>query len=178
MPISRSDITLKQTAGLVLLLLSSASAADALYSRNLSCEQQSSSRTQEICRALEQALEWTWTGHAILSPSYRVGTQRIRQIYCTLPIMAKDTESLVDMALRSASQSGMVQLQINIGVRSLLLLLGNQALDHFPALDAILDEGRRRSARGLQEYISLTIAEGSSSIFSPSHAYYILGDGC
>lgn len=169
---------MKRTVGWILFFLSSSSIADGLYTRDLACEQQPSSRAKEICQALEQSLKWRWTGHAIISPSFRVNFEGVRHAYCTLPITANDTELLVDMAFDSGSRNGMRYVQINNGVRSLLSILGQQALEHFPALDKISDESRRSHAQYLKEHISLAIAETSSSIFNPAHRYYILRDGC
>lgn len=163
---------------LILSLLSIPASSDSLYTRNLHCEQQPSKRSKEICHALEHALEWTWTGHNIISPSFRLSFKGIRHAYCTLPITTKDIESLVEMALNSEGKSGMRPAQINNGATSLLLMLGQQAVDHFPELDKITDNGRRSSARYLKEHISLSISETSTSIFNPSHVHYILRDGC
>lgn len=175
----KSKINLRRHLLLLLLfLLPSSTVADSLYTRHLACEEQFTGRSREICQALEHALEWTWTGHAIFSPSYRIKTEGILRAYCSLPVTNKDTEILIDMYFNSEYKDGMGQAQINNGVLDLLSLLGQQALDYFPALDKIPDKRKRNSIKYLKEHISLAIAEDSSSIFNPSHPYYILRDGC
>ena len=169
---------MQRTALVFLCLLSFSSAADGLYTRNLACENQSSTRSKEVCTALQGALEWRWTGHAIISPSYRMEIERVREIYCSLPIAGADTPILVDMALASANTGEMRQTQINNGVLSLLSMLGHKAVERFPPLDEIPDEKKRNAVRYLREHIMLTIEESSTSIFNPSHDQYILRDGC
>ena len=172
---------MKKTSGWFLFLLSFSALADSLYTRDLDCEKQTSGRAREICQALENSLEWTWTGHAIISPSFRITIDGIRQVYCSLPITYYDTELLVGLALdfNSKTIQGMEQVKMNHGVVNLLSVLGQQALDHFPDLDKISDkEGRRMHARYLKKMISLDIEKTSTSIFSPSHRNYILQDGC
>lgn len=90
-----------QLAGLLLLMVSLPAAAGGLYSRDLVCKDQPSDRAKEICRALERELEWTWKGHAIISPSYRMTIDGERRIFCQLPITVKDVGILVNMALDS-----------------------------------------------------------------------------
>jgi len=61
-----------------------------------------------LCRAaraadlqsLEWELEWTWTGHAILTPSFRVTFETVKKVYCLLSISAADTLALVDIVVR------------------------------------------------------------------------------
>jgi hypothetical protein len=169
---------IRSLAGFGLLLVSFSAVADSLYTRELDCERQSSPRAKEICRALESALEWTWTGHAIISPSFRMGLEGMRRVYCTVPITPRDTGLLVEMEFDSDSRTGMRQVQINNGVRWLLSMLGKQALDHFPDIKQIADKRRRNRAQYLKKMIELDIDQRSSSIFNPSHRQYILRDGC
>ena len=76
------------------------------------------------------------------------------------------------------SGSGLKQTKINQDVVELLLMIGQQALDHFPQLDEITDNKKRQYAQYLKSQISPSIAETSTSIFSPSHRFYILRGGC
>src|SRR5580765_3723240 len=55
-----------------VLAVANAYALDSLYSRNLSCSRFSAARERQICEALEREMEWTWSGHAIIAPSFRV----------------------------------------------------------------------------------------------------------
>ena len=162
----------------VLCLVSSPLAADNLYTRNLGCQEQTSGRAKVICHALAEALEWRWTGHAIISPGFRISFDGLRHVYCSLPITYRDTELLVDMAFHAESRSGTKQAQINHGVVALLLMLGHQALKHFPDLDKIPDKSRHSHAEYLKTQISHSIKETSTSIFNPQHRYYILRGGC
>lgn len=169
---------MRQAVAIFLCLFAFPSAAGGLYSRDLDCGSQPSARGKKICRALEQALAWTWTGHAIISPSFRVNTESVRDVYCSLPITAEDTRTLIDMVVSPEVIAEFWQSQLDNGVRSLLSMLGQHSLDQFPPLESIADPRKRHTAQYLKEHISLTIAESSSSIFSPSHRLYILRDGC
>jgi hypothetical protein len=163
---------------LVLFLLPFSALADNLYTRDLNCEQQPATRAKEICLALEGALAWRWTGHAIISPGFRMGFDGIRQVYCALPITHHDTQLLVDMDYASYSGSGVRQALINNGAGWLLSLLGKQAIEHFPDIDKIADKRRRSRAAYLKKIISLELEETSSSIFNPLNKSYILNEGC
>lgn len=163
---------------LVLILVSFRSTGETLYSRNLECENQKSLRSAEICTALEKALKWSWMGHAIVSPGFRTDTNRVKEVYCSLPVKIEDTPILVGMAVDTANSSKMHKVQLNIGIVDLLSLLGAQALERFPALDKIDDERERNAVRDLKAHITIEIGEFSTSIFSPAHPQYILRDGC
>ena len=169
---------MQPAALIVLCLLPFQSMAEGLYTRNLECDIQVSIRTIEICTAPQDALEWSWTGHAIISPSFRIDIDRVKDVYCSLPITSGDTSTLIDMAVDSANSSKMYKVQINNGVLSLLSMLGTKAIEQFPALDIIADERKRIIIRYLKEHVMLTIAESSTSILSPSHPQYVLRDGC
>ena len=164
-------------AALLLFLAPLPAAAGSLYSRDLVCQQQPSDRAKKICRALERELEWTWKGHAIISPSYRMTIDGERRVFCQLPITVKDVIVLVNMALDSVFGDNMSQAQIDNGSRSLLKLLGQQAIDRFPSTDNIPDKTRRLSAEYLKKEIQMSISS-PSNIFNPSHPNYILRDGC
>ena len=163
---------------IALCLFSMQSAANGLYSRNLLCDNQASRRSREICTALQDALEWSWTGHAIISPSFRISTERLKDVYCSLPIVPGDTSELIDMVASTENSSEMYKIQINSGVMSLLSLLGEKALERFPPLKQIADEHKRITVRYLKEHVRITISESSTSIFNPLHPKYILRDGC
>ena len=155
-------------------------AAEGLYSRDLNCEEQASDRAREICHALEGALEWTWKGHAIISPSYRVTSESERRVFCELPITASDTHTLVNMALDSDFRYTKAEARISNGSRGLLKLLGQQALDHFPGPDDLSGK-HSKTRRNALEYLKQEI-EGAISrpenIYNPSHRNYILRGGC
>jgi len=165
-------------AGLSLILLHSIQPAVAggIYSRDLGCEQKFVDRGLEICRALEREMDWTWKGHAIISPSYRITFESVGRVFCQLPISAEDTTILVDMALSSDSRHDSIEAQVNNGSRFLLALLGQQTLDHFPSLDAI-PKDKHLTAEYLKREVHSWFSD-STSIFNPSHRHYILREGC
>ena len=171
---------MRQIVLIVLIIFSfpAAAAADRLYTRNLACGNQSSERSVQICTALQAALAWGWTGHAIISPGFRLKTERMRDLFCSLPITEADTSNLINMALESANLSGMLHAQINNGALTLLSMLGHAALNQFPIPDEIADKGRRDQTQYLKEHITIAIEESSPSIFNPSHPGYILRNGC
>ena len=65
----------------------------AMGSRNLGCDQQPG-RAQEICRRLEREMQWTWTGHAGISPGWRVTFEDVARTYCAERVGPKDIEAL------------------------------------------------------------------------------------
>ena len=153
--------------------------AASLYSRNPSCERWLEARTNEICKTLEREMEWTWTGHAILAPSFRVTFETARRTYCALPIAANDAATLVEMvlALERKPDRTMSSAQIGNGGRFLLNLLGRRALDAFPARDKSWDEQSRQIAKNLREEIALAIAD-PAMIWNPANPQYLLREGC
>jgi hypothetical protein len=66
----------------------------ALASRDLGCTKVGLMRAQEICQALSGALEWTWFGHAIIAPGWRLTWQGLRRAYCSERISAADIPAL------------------------------------------------------------------------------------
>lgn len=61
-----------------------------LGSRDLQCGAIPDTRAQVICRRLEQEMQWTWTGHAIVSPGWRVSFESVRRTYCAEHIGPQD----------------------------------------------------------------------------------------
>jgi hypothetical protein len=167
-------------SGLVLIIASSSGAgAASLYTRNLSCQRWSAARANEICKALEREMEWTWTGHAIVSPSYRVTFETVRRTYCALSISAQDTFVLVDMvlALERKPDGNMARLQLVNGSRFLLNLLGKQALDVFPPRDKSWDDQSWQIAKNLREEVALNSSD-PGMISNPANPQYLLRNGC
>ena len=62
-------------------------------SRDLGCDKQTG-RAQELCRRLEHDMQWTWTGHAIISPGWRVTFVTIARSYCAEHITIDDIPEL------------------------------------------------------------------------------------
>jgi hypothetical protein len=121
-------------AFLAVLTFASSGHADSLYSRNLSCPRFAAPRERQICQSLEREMEWTWTGHAIIAPSFRVTFETAKKVFCTLSLSAADTLALVDIVVRieSGPDNAMARLQLANGSRFLLNLLGDAALWVFP----------------------------------------------
>jgi hypothetical protein len=65
-----------------------------ILSRDLGCAGVPDARGRMICRRLQQEMEWTWTGHAILSPGWRVTFKSVRRTYCAAGIGDRDINAL------------------------------------------------------------------------------------
>jgi hypothetical protein len=82
-------------------LLGGAMAADHagtdISSRDLRCEAVRHARGRAICRRLQQEMQWTWTGHAIISPGWRVTFQTVRHTYCIEKVDVRDIAALESM---------------------------------------------------------------------------------
>ena len=63
-------------------------------SRDLRCAEILNARAQTICRRLEKELQWTWMGHAIIAPGWRVSFEGVRSTYCAEKIGAGDIAAL------------------------------------------------------------------------------------
>jgi len=61
-----------------------------MISRDIGCANVTGERGKEICRALSDSMEWTWMGHAIISPGWRVTGSALRRVYCREQIGAAD----------------------------------------------------------------------------------------
>jgi hypothetical protein len=66
----------------------------AMMSRNIGCAAAPSERGREICQALSDSMEWTWMGHAIVSPGWRVTWKALRRVYCLEKPTVADLEVL------------------------------------------------------------------------------------
>ncbi|MDH3702613.1 MAG: hypothetical protein OEU46_14995 [Alphaproteobacteria bacterium] len=169
--------TVRRIAVILVVLFSSAPAAGSLYSRDLDCETQGSPRARDICTAVEHGLEWTWKGHAIISPSFRATTKTTAGVFCTLTIGPNDTPTLVQMALDTNYRKNTQEALINNAAGNLLKLLGHRALDQFPDPSTFPDGVRRSAAKHLREEVRLSIT-GATNIYNPTHPHYVLRDGC
>ena len=170
----------KVSLALVLFLsFSSPAFAASLYSRNLSCKDWTAARSNEICRTLEREMEWTWTGHAIVSPSFRITFATVRRTYCAISVSSQDTAALVDMVLAVERKPGdnMAQAQLLNGARFLLYLLGAEALRAFPEGEKDWDDTSRRIAKNLREEIALNSAD-PGMIWHPANPQYLLRQRC
>jgi hypothetical protein len=65
-----------------------------MASRDLACGTLRNERANGICLLLQRELEWSWLGHAIVSPGYRIGFAGIRRAYCRGKIGEQDIPDL------------------------------------------------------------------------------------
>jgi len=69
-----------------------------MASRDIGCAKVQLRREGEICRALSEAMEWTWLGHAIIAPGWRLTWPGLRRVYCGANIAAADIPALETLA--------------------------------------------------------------------------------
>jgi hypothetical protein len=164
---------------LLFLSFSSPALAASLYSRNLPCKDWTATRGNEICRTLEREMEWTWTGHAVFSPSFRVTFETVRRTYCIISVSGQDTAALVEMVVAVERKGGgsVAQAQLLNGTRFLLYLLGSQALRAFPTDEKDWDDRSRLIAKTLREDIAFNSAD-PGMIWNPANPQYLLRQGC
>jgi len=67
-------------------------------SRDLGCGDVQDVRAAQICRTVAAAMEWTWFGHAIISPGWRPTWHALRQVYCAEQIGGNDRTALTGLA--------------------------------------------------------------------------------
>lgn len=91
-----------------------------MISRDLGCARLEAGRAQNICIALSTHMEWTWLGHAIISPGWRVTWNTVAKVYCELKITNDDMEEL--KALKTNARDW----RLEGGTDSLIKILKNQ----------------------------------------------------
>jgi hypothetical protein len=114
----RHNVTSKITAALVitlsslaLLIIVAGDLAPWRYSRDMKCGEQTGQRARGICMSVERNLEFTWLGHAIISPGYRTTWKTIVTVWCEQQITREDVKELHtlsesdDWRLASAAES-------------------------------------------------------------------------
>jgi hypothetical protein len=97
----RTAISTVAVLGAVALLLALGWPDKRMISRDIGCANVEPGRGQQICRALSDSMEWTWMGHAIISPGWRVTWTGLRRVYCHEKIELVDVPVLKTMAARS-----------------------------------------------------------------------------
>lgn len=107
-------------AGVIGLVLVMAWPDKKMISRDIGCAKVTLGRGNEICRALSDSMEWTWMGHAIISPGWRVTWNALRRVYCREKISAADLTALEAMKVGSdwRLQDGADELIRLVGSRS------------------------------------------------------------
>lgn len=71
-----------------------APAQKSMYLRDLNCPAVTDARAGVICRGLQREMEWTWFGHAIVSPGWRVTFGTVVRTYCGEQIGSADIAPL------------------------------------------------------------------------------------
>src|SRR5258708_30044427 len=84
-------------AGLIALVVAMAWPDKKMISRDIGCAGVAPARGKEICDALSDSMEWTWMGHAIISPGWRVTWSALRRVYCREKIGGTDLTALETM---------------------------------------------------------------------------------
>ena len=117
---SKRGVTFSIVAVLVGLVTYGLWPAGNLRTRDLQCGAIPDARAQGICRRLEQELQWSWLGHAIIAPGWRVSFESVRRTYCGERIGPQDIAALE--VLRRAAKDWRAES----GADSLLRLLRNK----------------------------------------------------
>jgi hypothetical protein len=65
-----------------------------MISRDIGCGSVQPGRRENICRALSDSMQWTWMGHAIISPGWRITWSGLRRVYCRQKISVADMAAL------------------------------------------------------------------------------------
>jgi hypothetical protein len=104
-------------ASVIALVLAMFSPDKKMISRDLGCANVNPAREKEICLALSKSMEWTWTGHAIISPGWRVTENTLRRVYCREKITSADLPALETMKTGS-------DWRLQDGAEDLIHLLG------------------------------------------------------
>jgi hypothetical protein len=90
-----------------------------MMSRDIGCARVPLGRTKAICQAVSDSMQWTWMGHAIVSPGWRVTWKSLRQVYCSERINAADLPALEDLKLGS-------DWRLQDGTEGLIRLIGSE----------------------------------------------------
>ena len=88
---------------------------ESLRYRDLKCAFIPDARAQVICRRLQQEMQWTWFGHAIVAPGWRVGFDSVRRTFCTEHIGLEDISAL--KVLRHSTRDWRAELGADFLIR-------------------------------------------------------------
>jgi hypothetical protein len=69
-----------------------------MISRDMGCAQVAPERARRICESLSATAEWTWMGHAIIAPGWRVTRSSVRRTYCREKVGVDDGAVLEALA--------------------------------------------------------------------------------
>ena len=136
-----------------------------MYSRDLGCNDYQG-RAAEICRDFSREMDWTWLGHVLPAPGWRVTFDAVRRVYCKDRITLADMPALKDMA--SYHPFKPIDPRLEQGTVGLLTLLQTSP------------EGK---ASGLPDsafdaHSGIVYGSEESSVFNPENPDYVLRKGC
>ncbi len=114
----RMVISVLLAAIIIAVVLTMAWPDQKMISRDIGCAFVAPGRAKAICQALSESMEWTWMGHAIISPGWRVTWNALRQVYCREKINAADLPVLENLKLGS-------DWRLQDGADGLIRLVGN-----------------------------------------------------
>ena len=69
-----------------------------MVSRDIGCARVTDARGGAICNALSSSMQWTWLGHAIVSPGWRVTWDGLRRVYCREHVRVADLPVLTQLS--------------------------------------------------------------------------------
>ena len=115
---SRRLAILVLVAGIIVVVLLMAWPDQKMISRDIGCALVTPGRATAICQSLSESMEWTWMGHAIISPGWRVTWNALRQVYCHERITAADLPALENLKRGS-------DWRLQDGADGLLRLIGS-----------------------------------------------------
>jgi hypothetical protein len=121
-------------------------------SRDIGCAAVNPGRGRQICNAISESMQWTWMGHAIIAPGYRLTWSGLRRVYCREHITPADIPALEAMQRTSLE-----------------------------AMTRTSDWRLQSSADELIHLVNSSNGQGTdseNSIFNPKNPEYILKHGC
>ena len=80
--------------GFVALVLALCWPSGYMVSRDIGCDKVSEARGRAICKSVSESMEWTWMGHAIVSPGWRPTWNGLRRVYCREKVTESDLATL------------------------------------------------------------------------------------
>ena len=123
-PLDRSSMRIRFVilslvgAGIIGLLLAMVWPDQKMASRDIGCAKVPGARGKEICQALSESMEWTWMGHAIVSPGWRVTWKGLRRVYC------REKMSVADLPVMEAMKTA-PDWRLQDGSDDLIRLIGS-----------------------------------------------------
>ena len=118
--------------------------------RSLGCER-TQGRAQVICEAIEATQQPRWTGNDTRRPLYRLSTQGLKSVYCSLELDAADAPALTSLMAQSAASGALKGERLRLAADLLRRLV-------------LVKAGR--------------LTEGAGSVLHPDSSDYVLREPC